>query len=331
MMKKLIRIFAFFSIAIVLNAIPSIAQAQLACPYTTLMAPPSTIAFDPTVPVGTVLWSRGIQTQFRSTSSINGARWCPKGLTRFGITGSKPYLGNNLYETGIPGISYRFKMSDPVIGQQMCWTQYFPGVCVIESGGMVNHTLSVELIKTGSITGGGILSGMFAHWYYDGDYATYSWGGSVVIQPTIPTCKVSTPSIAVRLRDVNVNVFSGVGKTSPNQSFDIVLQCSGGDTGTKTNIYTTLTDQTDPSNVSDTLSLTKDSTASGVGIQVLNGTTVIKYGPDSSAAGNKNQWKAGSTGNGTFTVPLAARYIQTAPAVKAGTANGRATFTMSYQ
>lgn len=164
MMKKLIRIFAFFSIAIVLNAIPSIAQAQLACPYTTLMAPPSTIAFDPTVPVGTVLWSRGIQTQFRSTSSINGARWCPKGLTRFGITGSKPYLGNNLYETGIPGISYRFKMSDPVIGQQMCWTQYFPGVCVIESGGMVNHTLSVrqaqlpaagycqECLRTGTMT-----------------------------------------------------------------------------------------------------------------------------------------------------------------------------------
>lgn len=41
----------------------------------------------------------------------------------------------------------------------------------------MDHTLSVELIKTGSITGGGVLSGMFAHWWWHAsDYATYSWG-----------------------------------------------------------------------------------------------------------------------------------------------------------
>lgn len=342
-MKKLIRIFAFFSIAILLNAIPSIAQAQFpphqSCPYKTLMSPPSTIAFDPGVPDGTVLWSGNLQTNYRSSNASTGGYVCPSSAFNIHFEGTTPYLGNNLYTTGIPGISYRFKMTGPTTGPIIypsCFLQkYFPHICWINElgAGMTNHTLSVELIKTGSITGGGALSGVFAHWFVQlgRSYATYSWGGSVVIQPTIPTCKVSMPSIAVRLRDVNVNVFTGVGKTSPSQPFDIVLQCSGGNTGTSTDVYTTLTDQTDPSNVSDTLSLTKDSTASGVGIQVLNGTTVIKYGPDSSAAGNKNQWKAGSAGNGTFTIPLTARYIQTTPSVKAGTANGRATFTMNYQ
>jgi type 1 fimbria pilin len=98
-----------------------------------------------------------------------------------------------------------------------------------------------------------------------------------------------------------------------------------------TSVYTTLTDQTNPANQSNTLSLSASSTASGIGIQVLNGNTVISYGPDSSVVGNPNQWLAGSTGNGTFNIPLTARYAQTAPTVKPGTANGIATFTMSYQ
>jgi type 1 fimbria pilin len=92
-----------------------------------------------------------------------------------------------------------------------------------------------------------------------------------------------------------------------------------------------LTDLTNPANESDTLSLARGSTASGVGIQVLSGTTVIKYGPDSAAAGNTNQWQAGSTGNGTFNIPLTARYVQTGPKVTAGSANGLVTFTMNYQ
>ncbi|KVR00360.1 adhesin [Burkholderia ubonensis] len=98
-------------------------------------------------------------------------------------------------------------------------------------------------------------------------------------------------------------------------------------------MYTTLTDASHPANVSSVLSLGADSTASGVGIQVLRGDndTLISYGPDSSQAGNPNQWFVGEFGNVDVTIPLKARYVQTASDVKAGTANGRATFTMSYQ
>nr|WP_269114612.1 fimbrial protein [Burkholderia stagnalis] len=156
-------------------------------------------------------------------------------------------------------------------------------------------------------------------------------GGVITVGPKAPTCRVTTPAITVPLGNMPASTFTGVGSVSPSKPFNIVLQCSGGETGVATNVHTTLTDHNDPGNVSDTLSLASDATATGLGIQVLNGSTVIKYGPDSSATGNTNQWKAGEAGNGTFTIPLTARYIQTAPKVTAGMANGLATFTMSYQ
>ena len=50
-----------------------------------------------------------------------------------------------------------------------------------------------------------------------------------------------------------------------------------------------------------------------------------------AAIGTPNQWLAGSIGNGTFQIPLTARYIQTGAAVRPGTANGLATFTLAYR
>jgi len=133
---------------------------------------------------------------------------------------------------------------------------------------------------------------------------------------------------------VPVNSFSGVGSSSPiTPPFPIDLACSGGDPGTSVKVYATLTDNTNPGNTSQVLSLTSDSTAQGVGIQVLKNGTVLGYGPDASTPGNTNQWEAGvvNVGTNNFRIPLQARYVQTGPNVTPGIANGRATFTMSYQ
>ncbi len=126
--------------------------------------------------------------------------------------------------------------------------------------------------------------------------------------------------------------FSGVGSYGGTpQSFDIKLNCSGGDAGTSTRVYITLTDASDFGNTSDMLSLTPASTAKGVKLEVSNGSGPVKYGPDSSAPNNTNQWFVTQTPNGTVTIPLSARYIQTETPVLGGTANATATFTMSYQ
>lgn len=75
---------------------------------------------------------------------------------------------------------------------------------------------------------------------------------------------------------------------------------------------------------------TAASQAIGVTIQVLRDGQVLKIGPDSSATGTAKQWSAGQVANGLFGSAVAARYLQTAGTVTAGTANGRVTFTTSY-
>ena len=130
----------------------------------------------------------------------------------------------------------------------------------------------------------------------------------------------------------------GAGSVSSRQvEFRIELDCAGGDAGTATRAFVTLTDANRPGNTGTTLSLRDGGgampTASGIGIQILQGDTVLNFGPDSSAPGNANQWFAAAIpqGQSSLSIPLKARYVQTAATVKGGKVFAEATFTMSYQ
>lgn len=148
--------------------------------------------------------------------------------------------------------------------------------------------------------------------------------------PRKPTCRISTPMLAMSLGTVSAHLFSGINSVAGHTTQTITLDCSGG-TGAALEVLVTLTDQTNPSNRSDRLSLTSTSTAKGVALQLLHGTQLLRYGADTGSAGNPNQWLAGSTDNGLFQIALTARYIQTGGFIAPGTANGLATFTMSYR
>ncbi len=175
-------------------------------------------------------------------------------------------------------------------------------------------------------------------WFRDKKWQAISYRilGSIQIKPKVPTCAVATKQISVKMNPTGNNFtardFGGIGGTTPERDFSIQLNCSGGDEGTSTNAYVTLTDNSNSGNRSNLLSLTKESKASGVAVQILKDGTPLSFGPDSSAPSNPNQWKAGNIpqGQGVFTIPLTARYIQTGT-LKGGTANAVATFTMSYQ
>jgi type 1 fimbria pilin len=100
-----------------------------------------------------------------------------------------------------------------------------------------------------------------------------------------------------------------------------------------TNYYITFTDNNNPTNHSNALSLASGSSASGVGIQIVQNGSPVSLGPDSSVAGNLNQMFVGSSaGSGSVVrVPFGGRYVKTSNTMTAGSANGVATFTMSYQ
>lgn len=288
--------------------------------------PPS---FNPNVPVGSIIYSQTVLTGTIATTGFT----CPGGIGVIfwrGTTSASagPY---NAYSTPINGIGLRFQHSYN--------NKFFPfqgeDLGQATRGVLNSHTVTVSLVKTGPITAGGTISGeiagVFAQ-YNTSQIASFRLNSSVQIKPMVPTCRVSTPAIKVPLGKVHPSTFTGVGTYSPAQNFNIGLTCSGGTGGTVTRVYTTLTDQTNPGNRSNTLPLISSGlTATGVGIQILNGSTPISYGPDSRVANNPNQWMVGTQGNGSFTIPLSVRYVQTSPSVTPGTANGAATFTMSYQ
>ncbi|BFO08947.1 hypothetical protein GGER_14570 [Serratia rubidaea] len=69
-------------------------------------------------------------------------------------------------------------------------------------------------------------------------------------------------------------------------------------------------------------SIAPGGTASGVGIQLLHNNTPVKFGTLLPVAN--------TVVSGPITIPLVARYYQTASAITAGQANGTATFTMTY-
>jgi type 1 fimbria pilin len=245
----------------------------------------------------------------------------------------------NTYSTGIPGLGLRFSFGGGTSATYYPYTINWPALNAPNGPYSVpsSNTLYVELVKTGTITTSGTISGEVAGWFFENGVTkmvSIVVNGGITIKPAVPTCTVMTPTLNVPLgNNVPTSAFKGVGTTSSSsgQPFNIQLQCSGGASGAVTSMYMTLTDQTNPGNVSNVLSLAAGSTATGVGIQVQNGGTIVGYGPDSSVTGNTNQWYVGQSGNGTVNIPLTARYVQTGAVVTPGSANGIATFTMSYQ
>ena len=290
--------------------------------------PPS---FDPGIRIGTPIYS----TVMRAVSPYPpGSKFtCSPAIGMFITIGTTGVNGAySTYPTGINGIGMRIRRVN--LSGVTAWWPLPPDNLPGKIGSFVDgFMLEVELVKVGDISSGGTISGEIAASFAQGGVSkviSYVLDGAVTIKPMIPTCKIIPPA-TVPLGDISVSKFTGVGVGTAAKPFSIKLNCSGVGQNAQRNIFVTLTDQTAPANRTDVLSLISGSTARGIGIQVYSGSSVIKYGADSSAPGNPNQWFAGSAGNGVFEIPLTARYIQVAAKVTPGSADGRATFTMSYQ
>jgi type 1 fimbria pilin len=130
----------------------------------------------------------------------------------------------------------------------------------------------------------------------------------------------------VTLPKVFVADLTSEGATAGATQFAIGLTCP---LGIAVNV--TLTDASNGSNRTNIAKLAPGSSAEGLGLQILNGSGPVAYGPDSSIIGNANQWLAGKSSNGQMSVPLTARYIRTSGPLVPGSVKGAITFTMSYQ
>ncbi|MCA7933141.1 type 1 fimbrial protein [Burkholderia cepacia] len=286
--------------------------------------------FNPNVPDGTLLLGITLESDnvpppfwIRCVYPIFSLSYWHSPLPAYGVN-------QKMFQSGIEGVAVKIASSGkflPIDSRDAYYPEYEIGV-----GGGNKASVMLQFYKIGPITGKGRLSGEFAFHSVTSltdKVVSYRWSGDLQIKA--PTCNAAAATQNVDLGTYSTKKFTGIGSTSDLKPFAINLICSGGDESVDAKLYMTLTDVTYQSNTSNTLNLSSDSTAKGLGIQVFKDSTLLSYGPDSSVAGNKNQWYAGTTGNGFFSIPLSARFIQTSPTVTAGKAKGRMTFTLSYQ
>ena len=287
--------------------------------------------------IGATIYSTTPSFIYTNSSSTGSKMTCSETWYESWIGNGAPT--NKIYPTNINGLGIRISRPQGSfvlpfilpIGHLPNYAEYVTPI-------ISSFPVFVELIKTGEITAGGSLSGIFAEAHENSPggqlLVQVTYGSSVKIAPTIPTCSLATPSISVALDAQKSNSFTGLGSVSAAKVFQISLTCTGGSSGSSTNAYITFTDLNQPGNTSATLTLAGGSgAATGLGLQILNNGTPIGYGPDSNAPGNTNQWKVANIAQGvsSYVIPLGVRYIQTGSIVTPGTVTGRATFTMSYQ
>ncbi|WP_240702170.1 fimbrial protein [Trinickia terrae] len=264
-------------------------------------------------PVGATLWSKQ-SIPFSANCTTNLLSWPGEGyvwrrslvLSAYGLEFVLTYKGNS--GSGAAQIDMGTYISD---------------------GTVVSGTVDLTLRKTGATPSSGtVTSGDLYAFTIDGTTdngkAPHYIRGLSNISFTSYTCDIDTGSrsISVPLGDMREDKFTGIGTTSPDKTFHINLNCTQ-PSGTY-NVALTFNATADSSHAPGVLALTSDAnSASGVGIQLLMNGTPVSFNTALSAGV--------ATANTTLSIPMTARYYQTASAVKPGKANGIATFVVSYK
>ncbi|MDF3833199.1 fimbrial protein [Cupriavidus basilensis] len=195
--------------------------------------------------------------------------------------------------------------------------------------------MAFAFVKTGPITPGMVVLGVIAQAGMaefpsgtpNGPVSSVTYqlpvtaftGNSIFI---VPAC--TTPSIPVDLRSHRSSEFSGPNTVTSSVNFDLALNnCPAGMKAIQYQV-----DAVTPiiSSVNSVVALDGTSTATGVGVQLLDGSgAAFQLGRAQTFNGYN------STTGGSYTIPFRARYIQTGSTVGPGRANSVMTFTMTYQ
>ncbi|MDM0044286.1 fimbrial protein [Variovorax dokdonensis] len=290
-----------------------------------------------------------IGTTILNSSTLNCRDWASPVTTNYTSysdlrVDAAPVSGfDDVYPTNLEGVGVRYTVSAPECSANdvilrgtgattfSCAFNLIPGTYQPRS-----FTIVTEFVRTSTVgvTPGALTSipkvkitlrssDMAGAWAKPGMLS-----GAVSGSISAGTCTIAQNNLVVDLGEATASQFqAGVGTTGASKSFKLTADCQK-----SLNVFMTLTDAADISNRTDVLKMASGATAEGIGVQVLRSGSPVKFGPDSAASGNTNQFYVGPTfaSGGTFNIPLTARYIRTG-ALRAGTLKAVATFTLSYQ
>lgn len=233
----------------------------------------------------------------------------------------------NTYKTGVDGIGVQFFAV--AYGHEN--TREAPFIIEAASSG-ANQPISAaaRLIVTGQVKTGKISAlPTLRVEYKQGPYEaqTYMITVNAPIVITSKGCTLVEPDMKVNMPKGILSSLVAPGDTLGHKGFNINLK----DCPADVKIYATLTDARNPSNRSDILSLSSDSTAKGVGFRVSHAGNAIKFGPNSAAPGTLNQFLITNAPTPLLSIPMEVSYIRTNEKAEGGTANGSIILNMSYQ
>ena len=141
--------------------------------------------------------------------------------------------------------------------------------------------------------------------------------GTRIVEPI--TCTVTTPVVNVDMGNVSIDQLDkGI---APERTFNVGINCPGG-----ARVQMAFADNSEPSNTSNTLTVSKNSEAAGIGLQLRKDSTPIIYN-----SSNSNMLLVAELANAGFVnVPLVAKVVKTGP-VKVGRYTAQSTITLGYQ
>ncbi|QIX98036.1 fimbrial protein [Cedecea sp. FDAARGOS_727] len=243
------------------------------------------------------------------------------------------YGGQTLYQSGVPGLAFRIVTS----GAGSTAGRYGTGPLPRQITNMACNTgtgwwrlcggtwggMSLQLVKISPITGSGpMTAGSIVQALVVGDTNVIDYTiGSGVIQTV--ACSVSNSNISVTMGKAKNTDFGTPGSTSGDADFAIDLNC---DASTHINLTLAPGNAGAADAAKGILNIDNSGagkTASGVGVQVMYNNAPLAL--------NSRIAVATTAADGTYAIPLKARYYQTQPAVTPGIANANATFTLTYQ
>jgi len=279
---------------------------------------PGTLILPDNLPPGsqTVLWTSAPTTP-NTTAEIH----C-NGTTNSGIQnliGMQPAGDSTLFPTGVSNLYFQILYPDsPMLA--------YPSYPVAWSDQLFNQPFALQLVATGTITGGATLNtGQLAQWIVDMGGANqpvtaFQINNTVTITP--PACSIITDPTVVTLPTVYASAFTGTDSTTGLTPFNVQLNCPS--TAAGASLAVTLATSSPVAGATGVIANTAGGGyAQNVGVQVLDSSgNPIPFGTAISA---------GTVTAGTFNVPLNARYYQTGASVTAGQVNATATYTITYQ
>ncbi|MDA3307156.1 MULTISPECIES: fimbrial protein [Stenotrophomonas] len=138
----------------------------------------------------------------------------------------------------------------------------------------------------------------------------------VTLQLRNPTCALSDAGFS--MNDVSADVLDAAGSSSPEQTFQVKLQCEAAGAPLKL----TLTDANAPTATGSLLRPTANATAQGVHVELLRNGVPVVLG---------QQWNHGVSGAGAQSIDLQARYARVAGTFRIGVVEGQAVLTADYR